>query len=144
MKIWAECGHKHKLIYIDKIKKFQGNEYTAFGTALHYVCENIVVDHSKVAEGKNLFQQKFLDELRELKSTGFELNGKMIQDMREQGNNIVEFVLPELSKYFGEYEVFSVEEKYSNNDVILHEGRYFLVQDSTKVDPTNLEHIVEN
>ena len=110
MKIWAECGHKHKLIYIDKIKKFQGNEYTAFGTALHYVCENIVVDHSKVTEGKNLFQQKFLDELRELKSTGFELNGKMIQDMREQGNNIVEFVLPELSKYFGEYEVVSVEE----------------------------------
>ena len=41
-------------------------------------------------------------------------------------------------------QVFSVEEKYSNNDVILHEGRYFLVQDSTKVDPTNLEHIVEN
>ena len=110
LKIWAECGHKHKLIYLDKIKKFQGNEYTAFGTALHYVCENVVVDHSKVEIGKNLFQQKFLDELKEIKKTGFELKGKLINEMREQGNNIIEFILPELSKYFGEYEVVSVEE----------------------------------
>ena len=41
-------------------------------------------------------------------------------------------------------QVFSSTENFQNNDVILHEGRYFLVQDSTKVDPTNLEHIVEH
>jgi flagellin-like hook-associated protein FlgL len=41
-------------------------------------------------------------------------------------------------------QVFSSKENFQNNDVILHEGRYFLVQDSTKVDPTNLEHIVEH
>ena len=29
LKIWAECPFKHKLMYIDKIKGFIGNEYTA-------------------------------------------------------------------------------------------------------------------
>jgi len=110
MKIWAECGHKHKLIYLDKIKKFQGNEYTAFGTALHYVCENVVLDSSKVSTAKTIFQKKFLEELKQIKTTGYEFNKKLIEDMRSQGNDIVEYVLPELDKYFGEYEVVSVEE----------------------------------
>ena len=41
-------------------------------------------------------------------------------------------------------QVFSASENFQNNDVILHEGRYFLVQDSANVDPTNLSYIVEN
>ena len=32
LKIWAECPFKHKLMYIDKIVKFEGNEFTAFGS----------------------------------------------------------------------------------------------------------------
>ena len=31
LKKWQECAHKHKLVYIDEIKKFVGNEHTAFG-----------------------------------------------------------------------------------------------------------------
>jgi len=110
MKIWAECGHKHKLIYLDKIKKFQGNEYTAFGTALHYVSEVIVPEPSKEDTAKNLFQKKFLEELRELKSTGFQLNVKLVSEMRNQGQEIVEHLLPNLKDYFGDYEIVSVEE----------------------------------
>lgn len=110
MKMWAECSHKHKLVYVDKIKKFQGNEYTAFGTALHYVNEVIVVEEDKVAEAKIIFEKSFLKELTNLKSTGFELNKKLVTDMREQGKNIVEYVLPQLKEYFGNYEVVSVEE----------------------------------
>lgn len=110
MKIWAECSHKHKLIYLDKINKFQGNEYTAFGTAIHYVCENLVVDNSKSSESKTIFQKKFLEELTSLKSTGFELNSKLVNSMRKQGDDIVEYILPELNKYFKKYEVVSVEE----------------------------------
>lgn len=41
-------------------------------------------------------------------------------------------------------QVFSASENFQNNDVILHEGRYFLVQDSANVDPTNLSYIVES
>ena len=109
LKIWAECSHKHKLVYLDKIKKFQGNEYTAFGTALHYVCENVVVDHSAVARAKLIFQKKFLEELTEISKT-HDLNKKLVNDMRKQGDDIVEFVLPALTEYFGNYEVVSVEE----------------------------------
>ena len=31
LKMWADCPRKHKLVYIDKLKGFTGNEYTAFG-----------------------------------------------------------------------------------------------------------------
>ena len=109
LKIWAECSHKHKLIYLDKIKKFQGNEYTAFGTALHYVNEVIVNDNSKLSESKLIFQKKFLEELIAISKT-HQLNKKLVNDMRQQGDNIVEFVLPALTEYFGKYEVVSIEE----------------------------------
>ncbi len=88
---------------------FQGNEYTAFGTALHHVNEVIVVDNEKVTDAKLIFQKKFLEELTEISKT-HTLNKKLVNDMRKQGDNIVEFVLPALTKYFGKYEVVSVEE----------------------------------
>ena len=43
LKLWNECPFKHKLVYIDEVKKFLGNEYTAFGTAIHEVCEKSVL-----------------------------------------------------------------------------------------------------
>ena len=44
LKVWAECPFKHKLNYVDKIRKFIGNEYTAFGRSLHSLCEHMVQD----------------------------------------------------------------------------------------------------
>ena len=96
-------------MYLEKIKKFQGNEYTAFGTALHYVNEVIVADNKKVSQGKLIFQKKFLEELTEVSKT-HQLNKKLVNEMRQQGDNIVEFVLPSLTEYFGKYEVVSIEE----------------------------------
>ena len=110
LKTWAECSHKHKLIYLDKIRKFQGNEYTAFGTALHYVNENIVVDKNiPLDEAKLMFQKKFLEELKEVSKT-HKLNAKLVTDMRMQGDEIIQYVLPSLVEYFENYEVVSVEE----------------------------------
>ena len=97
-------------MYLDKIKKFQGNEYTAFGTALHYVCENLVVDHSKVDIGKSIFQDKFIQELQKIKKSGYEFNEKLLREMKDQGDNIIEFILPQLDEHFVDYEVVSVEE----------------------------------
>ena len=53
-KIWNECAFKHKLVYIDGLKSFQGNEYTAFGTAMHHVCELYV--QGDTSDGKNSFK----------------------------------------------------------------------------------------
>ena len=44
LKTWAECPWKRKLSYQDRVKKFIGNEFTAFGKALHFLCEHLVFD----------------------------------------------------------------------------------------------------
>ena len=109
LKIWNECAYKHKLVYKDKIKEFLGNEYTAFGTAIHYVCERSVLGEPN----KNLdqiFNEKFLEEVKLLKENNVDINHKMISQMREQSKNIIDYIIPALKKYFNKYEVISVEE----------------------------------
>ena len=39
LKDWVHCPFYHKLTRVDKIDGFTGNEYTAFGSAIHSVCE---------------------------------------------------------------------------------------------------------
>ena len=46
LKNWKECPYRHKLIYIDKLPNFEGNEFTAFGTAIHAVCEETIPTNS--------------------------------------------------------------------------------------------------
>jgi len=108
LKNWKECPHRHKLIYVDKLPYFSGNEYTAFGTAIHAVCEELVPDNSKNA--MEIFETSFLKELIQLKRDGHELNKSMITDMRNQAKPICEQLVPAVKEYFGEFEVVSVEE----------------------------------
>ena len=42
LKTWAECPFKRKLIYLDRVRKFVGNEFTAFGRAIHSFCESLI------------------------------------------------------------------------------------------------------
>tara|TARA_Y100000034_G_C6838975_1_gene379384 strand:- start:248 stop:1015 length:768 start_codon:yes stop_codon:yes gene_type:complete len=108
LKIWNECPYKHKLVYIDDIKEFKGNEHTAFGTAMHHVCENVFDEKNNL---KQLFEIKFLEELKQLKEDNVEINKKLISDMRKQSENIFSFILPALKKTFTTFEVISVEEQ---------------------------------
>ena len=39
LKDWVLCPHYHKKSWIERVAPFEGNEYTAFGTAIHDVCE---------------------------------------------------------------------------------------------------------
>ena len=39
LKDWAFCAFYHKLTRLDKLSGFKGNAFTAFGTAIHNVCE---------------------------------------------------------------------------------------------------------
>jgi len=119
LKIWNECPYKHKLVYLDKIKQFKGNEHTAFGTAMHHVCENVVVDHD--ADLLHAFNSKFLEELALLKEKKIELNRKLIEDMRVQGKSMLTSILPGLKDCFEDYEVISVEEDLMEPlDDVLH------------------------
>ena len=87
-------------MYLDKIKKFQGNEYTAFGTAIHHVCENLVVDHSQTENANFLFESKFLEELLKVGDSE-SLNKKLVQSMRDQGKHLTQYILPSLTDKFG-------------------------------------------
>ena len=108
LKLWNECPFKHKLAYLDKLDHFKGNEHTAFGTAIHSTCEQLV--ENNIEAPSTYFQEQFLKELKKLPED-HELNKKLVVDMRMQGCMLVGHVLPELKTHFGKYELISVEEK---------------------------------
>ena len=117
LKEWTTCPWKHKLNYIDKIKQFKGNEYTAFGTALHTICEKLVqLDVSKSESNydpKEDFQIEFLQNLQKIKNLvpDIEFNKKLITSMRSQAEHIIQYILPALKSYFGKFKLVEVEEK---------------------------------
>ena len=108
LRTWAECPFKHKLQYIDGLKGFTGNIFTAFGTAIHSVCEHIAKDELDLEEYDDHFDLAFLCELKKLEEKP---DNKMITQMRQQGKAISPSVFPQLKEHFGEYEVFSTEEQ---------------------------------
>ena len=111
LKIWAECPFKHKLMYIDKIKGFIGNEYTAFGGAIHSLCENAIVGEIEQDEYEEYFQEAFRRELNKIEVK----KPKLVMEMLEQANKISPEILPAVEKHFQDYEVISVEERLFEN-----------------------------
>ena len=85
LKDWVHCAFYHKLTRVDKIDGFTGNEYTAFGSAIHSVCE------------KKLLQEEIDDDyfVNELKKNIADLdddhaiNKKLVMDMMGQGKKIM-------------------------------------------------------
>jgi len=110
LKIWKECPWKHKLVYLDKIKGFEGNEYTAFGTAIHSTYEKVLLKEN--IDEKDYFQNKFLEELKTLpEKVKNNLNKKLVEDLRKQGDTLASLSMDALKEYFGDFEVVSVEEQ---------------------------------
>ena len=105
LKDWDFCPFYHKLTRVEKIDGFTGNEYTAFGSALHSVCE------------KKLLQKEVEDDffVKELKKNiasldeDHEVNKKLVLDMVGQGKRIIPEIEDALNEYFEEYEVLAVE-----------------------------------
>jgi hypothetical protein len=105
LKDWDFCPFYHKLTRVEKIDGFTGNEYTAFGSALHSVCE------------KKLLQKEIEDDffVKELKKNiasldeDHEINKKLVLDMIGQGKRIIPEIEDALNEYFEEYEVLAVE-----------------------------------
>ena len=108
-RIWNECPYKHKLKYLDKVYDFQGSEHTAFGTAIHSVCENSVV--SDTFDKAKHFREAFANELAKLpEATKENLNQDLIDSMYREGPDLAEGAVPALESYFGNFEVVSTEE----------------------------------
>lgn len=105
LKDWAFCAFYHKLTRIDKIDGFKGNAFTAFGTAVHSVCEKKLLQEEA---GDDYFIQQFEECLEKL-DDDIEVDEKLVQDMRSQGKEILPEIQTALDDYFGEYEVLAVE-----------------------------------
>ena len=109
LKNWSFCPFYHKLTYLDKLKGFAGNEYTAFGSAIHAVCENKLL--KKSSDSYEEFKTQFIDEISKLPED-LDLNEKLIVDMGSQADNIIPQVEPALDEYFKDgYKVLDTEEK---------------------------------
>lgn len=108
LKIWKDCAFKYKLNYIDDKKRFTGNEYTIFGTALHEACERKLQEFS--VDEVQIFKDKFAEELAKLPPE-YVKNEKLIKEMYDQGVILSGLVLNELKQYFGSFELVAAEQE---------------------------------
>jgi ATP-dependent exoDNAse (exonuclease V) beta subunit len=108
LKDWATCPHYHKKSWIEKVAPFEGNEYTAFGSAIHDVCEKKLLKED--INETEIFQLGFQKRIQELMEKNIAVNDENIEQMKEAGPAILSEVEEALKEYFGDYEVFSSEE----------------------------------
>jgi ATP-dependent exoDNAse (exonuclease V) beta subunit len=85
-----------------------GNEYTAFGTAMHTVCENKLLKKDK--DPYEEFKFEFIEEITKLPPS-LTLNEDLILEMGLQAEAVIPEIEPSLNNYFEEgYEVIATEE----------------------------------
>jgi len=107
LKNWQFCPHYHKLVHIDKLDGFTGNIHTAFGSALHEVCEKIALNKLKLSEAPDFFEKNFKKELDSLDKDDYLIDEA---EMLKQGRKLAKLALPALKKKFGKFKVVSAEE----------------------------------
>ena len=105
LKDWKFCPFFHKLTRIDGIDGFTGNEYTAFGSAIHSVCEKKLLQEDM---SEDFFVKELKKNISELDEE-HEINKKLVLDMIGQGKRIIPEIEDALNDYFPEFEVMAVE-----------------------------------
>jgi len=93
------------LVNVDKIKGFKGNAFTAFGTAIHSVCERKLLQETV---NEDYFIQQFESCLQRL-DDDVEIDEKLVAQMRVQGKELLPEIQTALDDYFGEYKLIAVE-----------------------------------
>lgn len=109
LKKWNECPFSYKLTYIDGIRLFKGNKYTAFGTAIHNVCEQKLLNES--IHESEYFETSFKKEVKSLPQEEVEKLEEEYGEFLEQGKVLAPLAIPALRQQFGEFEVVSTEEQ---------------------------------
>jgi len=106
LKDWVFCAFYHKLTRVDKLSGFKGNEYTAFGSAMHSVCEKKLLQED-VAD--DFFVREFEKNLASL-DDDVDIRQKLIYDMMDQGEQIIPEIAAALDNYFEkDYQVLFAE-----------------------------------
>jgi ATP-dependent exoDNAse (exonuclease V) beta subunit len=104
--MWSECGWRYRLVYKDKIPFYSSNEFTAFGTAIHATCENVLFGN-KDYKPEDYFIEQFAESRKEIEKP----NDDLANEMLSQGRTILPQVQGAVKDYFGDYEVISTEEE---------------------------------
>jgi len=105
------CPHYYKLSRVDKLKPFNGNIYTAFGTAIHSVCEEMLLKDFKISYEKYFYQQ-FYSELSKLdKEMLEEYSDVELEKYITQGYKMLKELPSFMANTFGEYKVVSTEKQ---------------------------------
>jgi len=105
LKDWTFCAFYHKLTRIDKIGGFKGNLFTAFGTAIHDVCEKKLLQEDVNDEYFIQQFEKCVDKLDD----DIEIDEDLATKMMDQGKAILPEIEDALNDYFGEYKLFAAE-----------------------------------
>ena len=106
LKDWAFCAFYHKLTRVDKLSGFKGNAYTAFGSAVHSVCEK------KLLKEEFDDEQHFIDTFAEYISDlpdDVEGDSRLVNQMVGQGKKIIPRIEDALNDYFEDFDVIGVE-----------------------------------
>ena len=140
IKTWNECPHKHRLQYVEKIAGFKGNLHTAFGTAIHSVCEHGLLDEN--LDRENHFLEEFAKELASLREKEVAVDMSLHEQMMGQYAPIVSSFRDELDNYFENCEVVSTEEKLYE-DIEGHDLKFKGFIDLVVKTPDGKYHILD-
>ena len=106
LKDWVTCAFYHKLTRVDKLKGFKGNEFTAFGTAIHAVCEKKLLKED--IDDERFFVSSFSNSITSL-GDDVSVDSGLVDQMVGQGKAILPEIEEAVEEYFGEYKVEAVE-----------------------------------
>lgn len=124
VKDFSFCPHYYKLSRVDKIKSFTGNIYTAFGTAVHSTCEEMLLSNYNI-QHEGYFYRQFYTELKKLdKELLEEYTDEQIEDFVNQANTILSNFQEFMGQTFGNYKVVSTEEQLRCNITLLEQTIY--------------------
>lgn len=122
IKDWEFCPNYYKITRIDKLYRFEGNVHTAFGTAMHFVMEHMILERKTkgkeylINESKRRFTNAFRKELNILPVYP---DSKIVLEMHTQAPLIIEQVLDIVEEKFGrDFEYISTEEQI---DILIDE-----------------------
>lgn len=152
---WVFCPFKFKITRVDKVRLFEGNEYSTFGTALHDTTEQILLKQKEemLNEGVKdetsfdpfiFFKKRFKEELESLPKEKFQAIGeKTILEMKQQGLELIPLILPAMKEYFGKYEVWEAEYELRQSIDDLHSLDFYGFVDLIIKTPDGKYHIID-
>lgn len=113
---WLECPFRHKLLYVDGLGTFDGNEHTFFGTHVHWGCETYINQRRMPTD----------DALEKIAATWDERGFSDKDVWIEQARGILDEVPGWMDQTFPGWKPIAAEEKlYESLDHVGHAGNHW-------------------